>query len=462
MATAATGISARQSQTTVESDTSIVGVDEGLIRALGVRAFAANIVNLIVGSGIFVLPAAVAGILGNQAILAYLLCAIGMGLVTLCFAELGSRVTRSGGTYAYIEAAFGPRVGFIAGFLIWFGGDVISGAAVGVLVVDSLMALLGIQASALLRGAVLIALFAALALANIRGVKTGAKLVEVLTAAKLIPLVLLIFAGFYHSDPQNFAWSGFPSIQDLGRSTLILVFVFSGTEGAINSNGEVKTPATTIPRAIMLAMLIVTSLYIGVQLSAQGILGPELAHEDRAPLAAAAGKAFGSGGRQFIATAVLISTLGFLTGSMLAIPRILFAFARDGSVPRVFASIHPRFRTPHIAIVTHAALGAALALTGTFSALAVLSVLPTLVVYFGCCVATLKLRRRDNAAHTPESFRIPGGATVPVAAILFVLWLFSTATLMELVVVLGIAALAYTLRTVTRWYEHGESIHAIR
>jgi APA family basic amino acid/polyamine antiporter len=427
-------------------------VDEGLIRGLGVRSLAANIVNLIVASGLFVLPAAVAAILGPQAILAYVLCAVGIALIALCFAELGSRVTRSGGTYAFIEAAFGPRIGFLAGFLIWFGGDVISGAAVGVLVVDSLMALLGIQAGGLLRAALLVALFATLAFANVRGVRTGARLVEILTVAKLAPLILLILVGPYHSEPHNLSWNGFPSIHDLGRGTLILVFIFSGTEGALNTGGEVKTPTTTIPRAIFLAMIIVTSLYMGVQLAAQGILGDELAGQERAPLAAAAGKALGPAGRQLILTGVLISTLGFLTGSILAVPRILFAFARDGAVPRVFAAVHPRFRTPYIAIVAHAALACAFALTGTFRALAVLSVLPTLVVYFGCCVATLKLRQRDVQS-AGLSFRVPGGATIPIAGIMFVCWLLSTATLTELLVVAGILILAYSLRALTRRYE---------
>lgn len=427
-------------------------VGEGLIRGLGVRSLAANSVNLVVGSGIFVLPAAVAAILGPAAVLAYVVCAAGIGLITLCFAELGSRVTRSGGTYAYIEAAFGPFLGFLAGFLMWFGGDVISGAAVGVLVVDSFIALLGLDASGLLRTPLLVLLFATLAFANIRGVKTGARLVEILTAAKLAPLILLILIALFRSAPQNLAWTALPSIHDLGRAALVLVFAFTGTEAALNTGGEVKTPATTIPRAIFLALFIVTSLYIGVQLAAQGILGRALAGEEQAPLAAAAGQAIGPAGSRLILTGILISTLGFLTGSILAVPRILFAFARDGAIPRVFCAVHPRFRTPHIAIVTHATLACAFALTGTFRVLAVLSVLPTLVVFLGCCFATLKLRMRDVQSERP-GFRIPGGPAVPIAGVVFVLWLLSTATWMEFIVVAGILMLASALRALTRRYE---------
>ena len=424
-------------------------VDEGLIRGLGVRALAANIVNLIIGSGIFVLPATVAAILGAQAILAYVICAVGIGLIALCFAELGSQVTRSGGTYAYIESAFGPNIGFIAGFLMWFGGDVISGGAVAALVIDSLTALLEFEASPMLRMTLTVTLFAAFALANIRGVKSGAILVEVLTVAKVAPLILLVLLGFFKSNAQNLAWSGFPPVHDLGRATLILLFAFTGTEGALYSGGEVKAPATTIPRAIFFAIVFVTALYAGVQLAAQGILGGDLGADERAPLAAAAGRALGPAASQLILAGMLISTLGFLSGSILSVPRALFAFARDGAVPPLFATVHQRYRTPHIAILTHAALACAFALTGTFRALAVLSVVPTVIVYLGCCVATLKLRQARP--HPDRSiFRIPGGPIVPIAGAVFVLSLLATATLMEWTVVAALSLLAVGLRAVTR------------
>jgi basic amino acid/polyamine antiporter, APA family len=428
--------------------------DEGLIRGLGVRALAANVVNLIVGSGIFVLPATVAALLGSYAIIAYVVCALGIGLITLCFAELGSRVTRSGGTYAYIEAAFGPNIGFIAGFLMWFGGDVISGGAVAALVIDSFAALVGFEGGPMLRVTLTVMLFATFTVANIRGVKTGAKVVEVLTVAKLAPLVFLILIALFKSDAQNFVLSGPPPLKNLGRATLILLFAFTGTEGALYTGGEVRKPATTVPRAIFAAMIVVTGLYIGVQLAAQGILGAELGTDERAPLATAAGRALGSSGSQLILTGMLISTMGFLSGSILAVPRALFAFARDGAIPRAFANVHPRFRTPHIAIVTHAALACAFALTGTFRALAVLSVVPTVIVYLGCCLATIKLRQRDPRTDG-SIFRIPGGAAVPIAGVIFVLWLLSTATWTEWSVVAAIASLAVALRTATRLHYRG-------
>jgi APA family basic amino acid/polyamine antiporter len=424
-------------------------VDEGLVRGIGVRSLAANIVNQIVGSGIFVLPAAVAAILGPAAVIAYLVCAVGIGLLALCFAELGSRVTRSGGTYAYIEAALGPFPGFLAGILLWFGGEVISSAALSVVVVDSVTTALGLEATGVVRTALLIVLLGGLAAANIRGVRTGAGLVEVITAAKLAPLILLIALGLYASSSQNLVWAGFPSLHDIGRASLILVFAFTGTEAALSPSGEVKAPARTIPRAILFGLLIVTSLYIGVHLAAQGILGPALASEQRTPLAAAAGVVMGATGRRLILAGMLISAFGYLTGNILAAPRMLFAFARDGSVPAFFGAVHPRYRTPYIAIATHAALACAFALTGTFRALAVLSVMPTLLVFLGCCAATIILRRRDVRSDGPP-FRIPGGWVVPAATAVFVLWLLSSAGRNEVLVVAAILAVASALYVVGR------------
>jgi len=409
-----------------------------------VRALAANVVNQIIASGIFVLPAAVAAILGPASVVAYLVCALGIGLLALCFAELGGRVVRSGGTYAYIETAFGPFVGFLAGILLWFGGEVIATAAISVVVVDSVLAAVGVEVGGLARAVLLVALLAGLAVTNIRGVRTGARLVEVATAAKLLPLIVLVILGVVFGEQHNLAWTDVPAARDVGRAALLLIFAFTGTEAALTASGEVVTPARTIPRAILLGLTVVTTLYIGVQLAAQGILGPSLATEQRAPLAAAAGHVIGETGRQLILAGTLISAFGYLTGNILASPRMLFAFASDGLLPSRLAAVHARYRTPYVAIGTHAALACAFALTGTFRALAVLSVVPTLLVFLGCCLATLILRRRDvRADGTP--FRAPGGPAVPSRNDRLILWLLVSAGRAEVLVVGAILAVASVL-----------------
>jgi len=378
-----------------------------LVRALGVRALAANVVNNIVGSGIFVLPAAVAAILGPAAAVAYVLCAVMIGLVGLCFAEVGSRVQAAGGPYAYVEAAFGPYVGFLAGLLFWFGSIVASCAAVATVFAASLGALLPAVGGPVAQAALLVALFTVLAAVNVRGVRAGARLMELLTAAKLAPLVLLVLVGLFALRPAHLAWTGMPVLADVGRAALVLIFAFTGVEGALTSSGEVREPARTVPRAVFLG------------------------------LAAVAERVLGGPGRTLILVAAAVSTLGFVSGDMLASPRLLFAFGHDGLLPARLGAVHARFRTPHVAIAIHAAACCAAALSGTFRVLAVLSVVATLLIYLACCLAVLELRRRDVRADGAP-FRIPGGAAVPLLACAVVLWPLASATVTEFLAVAGV------------------------
>lgn len=418
-----------------------------LVRALGVRALAANIVNTIVGSGIFVLPAAVAAILGPAAIVAYIICAALVALLGLCFAEIGSRVHVSGGAYAYVEAAFGPYVGFSAGLLLGCA-EMVASAAVATIFVGSLVALLPGGGGAALRGTLLIVLYAAIATVNVRGVHAGARLMELITAAKLIPLAVLVIAGMFALHPAYLKWSTVPPIADIGRAALVLMFAFTGVEGPLTSSGEVKNPARTVPRALLLGLSAVALLYAGLQVVSQGVLGPGLATATDAPLGAVAEQALGGPGRTTILVAAIVSTLGYVSGDMLASPRLLFAFARDGLLPAPLRAVHPRFRTPHVAIIVYAALSCAVALSGSFRVLAVLSAFGILLVDLACCLSVLELRRRDVRAEGAP-FRAPGGPIIPGLASAVVIWLLASAPITEFLAVgavLIVSAALYVLR----------------
>lgn len=417
-----------------------------LVRALGVRALAANIVNTIVGSGIFVLPAVVAAILGPAAVIAYVVCAALVALFGLCFAEVGSRVHATGGAYAYVEAAFGKYAGFSAGLLLGCA-EIVASAAVATIFVGSLSALLP-GGGAASRAALLILLYAVLAVVNVRGVRSGARLMEALTASKLIPLALLVVAGLFVLHPAYLRWTGAPPLADIGRASLVLMFAFTGVEGPLTSSGEVRNPSYTVPRAVLLSLSVVAVLYAGLQIVSQGVLGPALAVTTDAPLGAVAERALGSPGRTLILGAAIVSALGYVSGDMLASPRLLFAFGRDGLLPARLGAIHPRFRTPHIAIVVYATLSCAVALSGSFHVLAVLSAVGILLVDLACCLAVLELRRRDVRAEGAP-FRIAGGPVVPLLACGVVVWLLTSARSVEFLAAAGvlvIAALLYLLR----------------
>jgi amino acid transporter len=320
----------------------------------------------------------------------------------------------------------------------------VASAAVATIFVGSLSALLPGGGGAATRATLLILLYAALAIVNVRGVRTGARLMELLTVAKLVPLALLVVAGMFVLHPEYLRWTGLPTLSTIGRASLLLMFAFTGVEGPLTSSGEVRNPAYTVPRAVFLSLTAVALLYAGLQVVSQGVLGPALAANTNAPLGAVAERALGSPGRTLILVAAIVSALGYVSGDMLASPRLLFAFGRDGLLPARLAAVHTRFRTPHIAIIAYAAASCAVALSGSFRVLAVLSAVGILLVDFACCLAVLELRRRNVHAEGAP-FRIAGGPIVPVLACAVVVWLLSSSGAAEFLAVAAVLVLSSVL-----------------
>lgn len=428
-------------------DASGAVADTGLIRAIGVRGLSANVVNNVVGSGIFVLPAIVAATLGASAIVAYVVCAIAIGLIGLTFSEAGSRVSAPGGTYAYAEAAFGPYVGFLSGVLFWLSQFVAS-AAIATVFAGSIGAVAPSLGGTIPRAVILVILYGGLAVINIRGVRTGMDLVEVITAAKLLPLILLALVGAFFITPAHLAWKSMPTFAQIGSASLVLIFAFTGVEGALTSSGEVKNPSRTVPRAILIGLGAVSLLYIAIQLVAQGVLGPDLALSQDAPLVAVAARAFGPAGRILLGAGAAISAFGYVSGDILTTPRLLFAFARDGFLPRQLATVHPRFHSPTVAIVVYATLCCVLAITGSFRTLVILSTVSILIVYLITCLASIRLTRLDVRGDGPP-FVLPGGPVIPVIACGVVVWMLTSASRREFIsvaVAIVVASALYAIR----------------
>lgn len=395
--------------------------DSLLSRELGVRQFAANIFNYTVGSGIFLLPATAVLTLGTAAPLAYIACAIVIGLVVLCFAENGSRVAATGGSYAYVETAMGPMFGFVAGCLVLTTGLF---AASGILngFVQSLFALFNVAAPVWVSKLLIVALVGALVAINMRGVRNGARVLEAITLVKLLPLLLFVGIGLFFVKPSNLAWTSVPDVSTILGSAGIMIFAFSGIEGATVPSGEVKNISRTVPLAILLALGSITVLYLAIQFVALGIMGMDLAGTGRTPLADAAGVALGPGARIAMIAAAIVSMFGYLSANMLSEPRGLFAMSRDRFLPAALTAVHPVFRTPNVAIVVYGIMVAVFALLGSFEWLTRFSNLAALSLYFLCAASTLFLRRR-NVRSDGEPFVIPGGPLVPVLACIAVVWL---------------------------------------
>src|SRR5947207_13863424 len=339
-------------------------IDHQLVRGIGVPSLTANIVSSTIGAGIFVIPATVAKGLGSAAPLAFICCAIAMVLFVTCFAIAGSRVSLTGGLYAYVEVAFGRYVGFLAGILYFLTA---LGAVAGVVNVlaNSVALVAPVLGTPMMRIGVMLVVYGALVLINIRGVREGAGAVTVITVAKLLPLLLFICVGLFFIHPPNLSWGAWPSSKSLGDAVILLIFAFVGIEVALIPSGEVKNPARTVPRSAYLALITTTLIYVLIQIVAQGPLGADLANYPDAPLAESAAKFLGNVGRTVLLAGATISAFGFVTSDILSSPRMVFAFGRDGALPAFFAHVHPRYRSPDVAIITYALLAFVLSVSGT-------------------------------------------------------------------------------------------------
>lgn len=418
-----------------------------LVRVLGTWGIAAAIANATIGGGIFRLPAAAASALGTAAPIAYIVCALAMGLIVLCIAEAGSRVSLTGGPYAYVEVAFGPYAGFMTGVMLWVGGTMAT-AAVGNVFADNATNMLSGSANPLLHGALLALAFALAGIINLVGVKQGNRLNFVLTVAKLAPLLLLVIVGVFVIDGSKLKITALPSTSTITRASILLIFAFAGVESALVPSGEMKTPERTVPRAILIAMLGITTLYLALQFVAQGVLGESLSSSST-PLADAAAIVFGESGRQLLLVGVVISTFGYLCAMTLAVPRLIFAFGRDGFLPRKLGDVHPKWKTPWVAIIVQTVVVGGLAITSGFDKLIVVANVALLLVYFACSLASFQLRRKGiQSGGTP--FRVPGAAVVPILACVVIATLLTSITRQEWLVFVEVIVVATIIFFISR------------
>jgi amino acid transporter len=385
---------------------------------MGVIGLAAGIINITIGGGIFRLPASVAASLGAAAPFAYVVCAVAMGLIVWCIADAGRRVSLTGGPYAYIGIALGQYAGFIAGVLLWMLGTFAT-AAVSTVLAASVSALVPTLAGEAGELVVLVVAFSFWVVINLRGVTLGAQLNTLATIAKLVPLLLVAVGGTFFIDARNLQIQAMPAAVDVARTSLLLIFAFAGIEVALVPSGEVKETARTVPRAIALAMISITLLYIALQTVAQGVLGGGLAQATATPLADTAAASLGSWAQSVLLIGATVSMFGYLGGMTLSMPRMLFALARDGYLPHALAVVDPRHHTPQMAIVLQSAVALVLAITGTFEQLAIFANVSALVLYLGCALAAWRLR--NERAEPPNAI----AAVIPWLTIAVIAWLLT-------------------------------------
>ena len=391
---------------------------EGLIRAVRKWDVVALTVNGVIGAGIFGLPSEIFARIGVYSLLGFLVCGALVALITLCFAEVASRFTQTGGPYLYGREAFGPLVGFQVGWTTWIA-RLASFAANSNLFVAYLGVFFPPAQTALGRTLVITAIVLFYTALNVHGVRDTTRISNVLTVAKLTPLALFIVAGCFYINPGAFAAPTPPSFGEFSTAMLLLIYAFVGFEMTAIPAGEMRDPQRDQPPGLLIGMAIIVSLYILVQIVAIGT-SPDLAGSQR-PLADAAASFLGPAGGAILAAGAMISIFGNLGVIMLVSPRLLFAMAERRELPGFIAGVHANYRTPHFAIYVTSAVILVLSLTGTFVYAATISVLVRLVTYTVTCGALIAFRRSPTA--TPAEFRVPGGSVVATLALLLMVWL---------------------------------------
>ena len=418
---------------------------QGLVRGIGRWDFVALTINAIIGAGIFGLPSKIYGLTGVWSLLAYLVCALLVVLMVLCFAEVGSRFDETGGPYLYARQAFGPVIGFEIGWLSWLA-RLTAFAALCNLLLGYLSFFWPAVAAGWTRAAVISAVVIALTILNIIGVREAALVSNLFTLGKLAPLLLFVIAGLFFLSPQQFAAPAAPSYSDFSTAVLLLVFAFTGFEMAVIPSGEIRDPQRHIAFALLTAIGVVVLLYLLIQVVCIGT-SPGLASSER-PLIEASSRFLGMAGASIITVGALISVGGTLNTIMLAGPRLLFAMAEQGQLPRVLAATHPRFRTPYIAILLSAVIMLVLTLQGTFISALTISTVIRLLIYMATCIALPVLRRKSNVA-SPR-FNVPAGVVVAVTATVLSVWLLSNSTWRDARAVGLVAALGLLIYWVYR------------
>ena len=414
----------------------MASAEQGLRRAVSRWQIVGLALNDVIGSGVYLLPAAAAVLLGGASIGAVL-------LLVLCFAEAASYFDEPGSAYLYARSAFGDLAGFQVGWMTWLA-RVSSVASLSVGFAQALSyAWEGASAGPGRTAAIVLPLLALAAL-NIVGVRSGAGTAVLLVIAKLVPLLIFVGAGVFFVSVETIrgqpAGSG-----DLGAAALLLLFAYAGFENTAAPAGEYKNPRRDIPFALLVHIGVVTLLYLAVQVIVLGTL--EHAGASETPLADAAGKFLGPAFGVLLTFGGAMSILGTNSNTVLAGPRYLFALAKDGYGPAFLGGVHPRYRTPAAAIALQVAVALPLALTGGFAELAALSVVARLATYFGTAAALPVLRRKFAGAE--GAFRLPGGWLIPIAACGITVVLALSAESKNLIAA-GIAALAGMLLFATR------------
>jgi amino acid transporter len=400
--------------------------DADLVRGIRRWDLVAIAINGIIGAGIFGLPSKVYSLIGTYSIIAFVACAIVVALIIVCFAEVSSRFEETGGPYLYAREAFPPAVAFEVGWLIWLA-RVTAFAANCNLMINYLSYFWLPATTPFWRASMIALVVVVLSVINLLGIRQAAIVSNAFTIGKLVPIILFIAAGLFFLNPQAYEFGPSPTAGAFSQSVLLLVYAFTGFEMATIPAGEVRDPKKSLPRALLIAIVVVAILYIMIQIVCVGTL-PGLAQSQK-PLADAGSQFLGTAGGAIISAGAIISITGNLNILLLSGSRLPFAMAEQEQLPAFVGSIHRKFFTPWVSILITAGLMLFLTLKSSFVAALTISTIARLVTYAATCIALPVFRARSEMP--APAFRLPGGTVVAILCLVLIVWLLMNSTLAE-------------------------------
>jgi amino acid transporter len=397
-----------------------------LVRGIRRWDLVAIAINGIIGAGIFGLPSKVYALIGTYSLIAFVACALVVALIILCFAEVSSRFEETGGPYLYAREAFQPAVAFEIGWLFWLV-RITAFAANCNLLINYLSFFWAPATSPSWRAAIIVLVVVMLAIVNLLGIRQAAIVSNLFTVGKLVPIIIFIAAGLFFLNPQAYELGPAPTSAAFSQSVLLLVYAFTGFEMATIPAGEIRDPQRSLPRALLIAIVVVAVLYILIQVVCVGTL-PGLAQSQK-PLADAGSQFLGAAGGAIISAGAVVSIIGNLNILLLSASRLPFAMAEQKQLPAFVGRIHRRFFTPYVAILITAGLMMILTLRSSFLAALTISVIARLFTYGATCLALPLFRSRREVP--AALFRLPGGPVIAILSLLLIVWLLLHSTWAE-------------------------------
>jgi basic amino acid/polyamine antiporter, APA family len=406
-----------------------------LFRGIGFIGAALLVLNSMMGAGIFALPAAVSARAGTLSPWLFLVVGVLIITIVLTLAELSSYFKDSGGPVLFTTTAFGPLIGFSTGWIL-FVSRMTAFAANTTVMALYLGAIWPWFSDGIGRALLITAVCCSLTWFNVVGVRQGVRTMAVFTFLKLTPILLLVILGLQHVTADTLFPSSLPTIDDLGGTTLLLIYAFVGFESATIISGEAKNPKETVPRALVRTVALVGALYFMIVLVYISVLPAN--GSNSATLIDVGRELMGPAGTVIITFAAFFSIGGNLSAIMLAVPRLPFALAEDRLLPRWFGHVHQKYATPYNSILLLGGLGYVFALSGTFEKLVAASSLTRLISYVLCISALPSIRKKATEEEREGAFRLRGGYTIPIIALVLSIWIGAQSTLQAWLVTGGL------------------------